>query len=143
MRKKPHSTVTWFAMPSRETVDMSTETMTASERFSNRISKIDGIKYFVLARRDGQVIANNLSDPDDLAAMTTLCGLKTEEIRATFGFSGFRLLTMTRTNQENLMLFKVDKYFLSVIHQADADPESLSGQINSFLKNLTRKTKTG
>jgi predicted regulator of Ras-like GTPase activity (Roadblock/LC7/MglB family) len=119
------------------------DTMSASERFANRISQIKGVKYFVLARRDGQIVTHNLSDPDDLAAMTTLCGLQTEEIRTTFGFSGFRLLTMTRTNQENLLLFKIDKYFLSVIHTADADPESLTGELNTFLKNLTRQSKTG
>jgi hypothetical protein len=79
---------------------------------------------------------------DFLTAMTTLCGQRTEEIRATFGFNGFRrLLIMTRTNKENLMLFQVDKYFPGVIPQSDANHETLVGQINAFLKNLTRKTK--
>jgi len=120
---------------------MSEEKQKASERFAKRISTIPGLKHFILARNDGQLVSHNLTDPDNLAAMTTLCGMYSGQIQESLGFSKFRHMVLYRENQEHLLLFPLDRYFLGVVHQIGIDQEKMLDNISQFLTSLLSKRK--
>ncbi|TYP00161.1 hypothetical protein EDC39_101322 [Geothermobacter ehrlichii] len=119
---------------------MDTRKASASERFARRISQIDGVASFVLVRRDGRVITHNLDDPDDLAALTTLCGLQADSIARALGFSQIDTLMLRRKEKEHLALFKLDRYFLGIIQRPDSDSEKLAQDVRSFLATLKPRT---
>ncbi|RMF44511.1 MAG: roadblock/LC7 domain-containing protein [Deltaproteobacteria bacterium] len=121
---------------------MASDKPTASERFAARMAAIDGVKNFVLIRKDGQVITHNLEDPDELAALATLCGLQSEAIAGTLGFSQVERLCLRRAGGESLSLFRLDKYFVAVIQEPDCPLDDLLDRVSKFLSSLRRQNKS-
>ncbi|GAB4175443.1 MAG: hypothetical protein Tsb0017_26800 [Geothermobacteraceae bacterium] len=115
---------------------------TASERFAARMAAIEGVRHFVLIRRDGQVITHNLEDPDELAALATLCGLQSEAIAETHGFSPLVRLCLRRSGGESFSLFRLDKYYVAVMQEAACPLEDLFDRISKFLSSLRRKKQS-
>jgi predicted regulator of Ras-like GTPase activity (Roadblock/LC7/MglB family) len=111
--------------------------MSAIERFAQRLSQFQGVEHFVLARNDGQLVTHNLSEPDDLASLVTLCGLNAQAIRKTIGFSRFRHLVCTNARQANLIIFPLDRYFLGIFKRTGANQAELIDEVSRFLQRLT------
>ncbi len=121
---------------------MDARKLSASERFARRISRIEGVSSFVLVRRDGRVITHNLDDPDDLAALTALCGLQAEGIARTLGFRQIGLMSLRRAEGEHLLLFKLDHYYLGIVQRSDSDSDRLAQDVRDFLAILKpRRTR--
>ena len=118
---------------------MDDRNMKASERFANRLNKIKDVKHFVLARNDGQLVTHNLTEPDNLSSMTTLCGMYANQIRETLGFSNFEHMVLFRGNEEHVVLFPLDRYFLGIVHHSQADLPALIEKITRFLQSLLLK----
>lgn len=114
----------------------------ASERFANKISVIKGVKHFVLARNDGQVVTHNLTEPDNLSSMTTLCGMYATQIKEALGFSTFEHMVLFRANEEHVLLFPLDRYFLGIVHHSGADQPELVERVTRFLQTLLFKRNT-
>ncbi|PLX79325.1 MAG: hypothetical protein C0616_11755 [Desulfuromonas sp.] len=113
--------------------------MKASERFANRLNTIKGVKHFVLARNDGQLVTHNLTEPDNLSSMTTLCGIYATHIKETLGFGTFEHMVLFRANEEHVVLFPLDRYFLGIVHHSGADQPALIERITRFLQSLLLK----
>ena len=110
--------------------------MTRLEVFANRIELISGVESFVLVRRSGEVVTHTMKSPDDLASMVTICGIATNAVKQTFGFTDFRHLSFNRLGQRNFLLFYLDRYFLGVQQVAGTDAQRLATEIDDFLKSL-------
>lgn len=117
---------------------MSSSQPSASERFAARMKAIAGVRDFLLVRKDGRVITHSLDDADELAALATLCGLQAESIAQALGFSPMERLVMRRENGENVALFRLDKYFVGVIQNADCPLEDVTERVTRFLGSLRR-----
>jgi len=113
--------------------------MTRLEIFANRIALISGVESFVLVRRSGEIVTHNSKSADELAAMVTICGIGTNAVRQTVGFSEFRHLSFNRLGQRNFLLFTLDRYFLGVQQVAGTDAQHLATEINAFLNNLLKQ----
>ncbi|RME38106.1 MAG: roadblock/LC7 domain-containing protein [Deltaproteobacteria bacterium] len=111
---------------------------TASERFAARMKAIEGVEQFVLVRKDGRIITHNLEDPDELAALATLCGLQAESIAQALGFTPMDYQVLQRDSGKNVSVFRLDKYFVGVIQQADSPLEELIDRVTRFLRSLRR-----
>jgi hypothetical protein len=113
--------------------------MTKLEVFANRIELISGVESFVLVRRSGEVVTHNMKDPNDLASMVTICGIGSNAVMQTIGFSNLRHLSINRIDQRNFLVFHLDRYFLGVQQVAGTDDQKLAAEIYDFLQNLLQQ----
>ena len=115
--------------------------MTRLEVFANRIELISGVESFVLVRKSGEVVTHNMKNPEDLAAMVTICGIGSGAAMQAIGFSNFRFMMFNRVDQRNFMVFFLDRYFLGIQQIAGADDKQLSSEIYEFIQNLLAKIR--
>jgi len=113
--------------------------MTKLEIFANRIELVSGVETFVLVRRNGEIVTHNMKTPDDLAAMVTICGIGSNAVMQTIGFSGLRHLSINRIDQRNFLVFYLDRYFLGVQQVAGTDGQRLAFEIYDFLQSLLKQ----
>ncbi len=92
-------------------------------KFSERLSKVTGIKCYLLVRNDGEIITHNFEDenPETISSILLFTTLNCEKIKAGFGFRKLRYLTLSKENNENLLILPLDEYFLGVMQHANVD----------------------
>lgn len=117
--------------------------MSTVERFANRIAQIKGVDRFILTRQDGQIIVHNLSNPEQLASVVLLGGYSAQEIQKSGGFSQFHYLICTRPQNQNLIVFLLDKYFLGIQQKADTSQIELVGEVSRFIQHILSRRKEG
>jgi len=115
--------------------------MTKLEVFTNQIGLISGVESFVLVQQSGEVVTHNMNNPDDLASMVTICGIGSNAIMQTVGFSHFRHMMFNRIDSRNFMVFFLDRYFLGIQQVSGTDDQQLSAEIYDFLKNLIEQNR--
>ena len=101
--------------------------------FAERILQITGVKNFILIKEDGQILAHNIDhiNPEILSSITLLCGLSSEMIKSSFGFTHFRYAILSRSGNENILIFPLKNYFLGLLQNEDfKDPESENSSLN-------------
>lgn len=114
--------------------------MTKLEVFTNRIELISGVESFVLVQRNGEVVSHNINNPDDLASMVTICGIGSNAIMQTIGFSHFRHMMFNRMDRRNYLVFFLDRYFLGIQQVSGTDDQQLSVDIYNFIQNLLKQS---
>lgn len=110
--------------------------MSAAERFAKRINRIKGVTGFVLTRNDGRIITHNVEQPDNLAALVTLCGFNADAVGKTIGFSQLNYLLVGCQQQEPLLVFPFDRYFLGIRQQCEAEQEELIEEVLHVLQQV-------
>jgi|GEM_PF-1767310 predicted regulator of Ras-like GTPase activity (Roadblock/LC7/MglB family) len=102
--------------------------------FVEKVSKVQGVRGYLVLRRDGQILAQNVRMADKLSAMVVLCGLRCESIMTATGLSGFRCLVLARGKKEKLLVFPAKQFFLLVIEGTDVYAPDLLKDIEEVIQ---------
>jgi predicted regulator of Ras-like GTPase activity (Roadblock/LC7/MglB family) len=108
--------------------------MTALQDFVGKISKVSGVRGFILLKRDGQILSQNMRIPDKVSAMAVICGLSSESLVTATGLSRFRCLVLVRGKKEKLLLFPAMQFFLLVIERPDTYTLELLKEIEGAIQ---------
>ncbi|MFA5902541.1 MAG: roadblock/LC7 domain-containing protein [Desulfobacula sp.] len=100
------------------------------EQFGS-ILKVTGIDQYILVDKTAKIITHNMTDPEKMAEITSVCGFKSQEI----GKSNFSYIMFSRKNHNNFFIFPVGKYYLGVIKQKTVSNDLLVENILQFLKD--------
>lgn len=117
--------------------------MSATERFAQRLTALPGVEQFVLTRDDGRILTHNLSAPQELASLVTLCGINGQALPAAVGFTSFRHIICACRGQQDLIIFPLERYFLGIRKRADANRGELIEAVNRFLQRLSISPRGG
>ncbi|HYL81952.1 MAG TPA: roadblock/LC7 domain-containing protein [Candidatus Acidoferrum sp.] len=93
--------------------------MASLQDFSEKISKVLGVKGYLLLKRDGKILSQNIRVPDRLSAMVVICALTAESATTAAGLSRFRCLVLARGKKEKFLVFPAMQSFLLVIERPD------------------------
>jgi len=115
--------------------------MSGVQRFAKRIEQFKGVSNYIVARNDGQIIIHNLGNPEKLTSLVTFGGLNAQSIQKTLGFSEFGYLIFIRPQNQNLIIFSLDKYYLGIVQKVDSNQTQLIDEISRFLFNLKNQKK--
>jgi predicted regulator of Ras-like GTPase activity (Roadblock/LC7/MglB family) len=113
--------------------------MASAKEFGESIAAIEGIRSYLLVRKDGFLISHNVPNPKELATTVVISGLGAEAVKSSLGGSYFRYLEFVRDNKENLLVFPIEKYFLGIVQEAEAFGPELAEQVIRYIMTLTRK----
>ena len=102
----------------------------------NGLNRLKGSAITLFARNDGQIIIHNLENPEKLISLVTFGGLNAQSIQKTLGFSQFGYLLFIRPQNQNLIIFSLDKYYLGILQKIDSNQTQLIDEISRFLFNL-------
>ncbi|MBN2428252.1 MAG: hypothetical protein JXK94_07950 [Deltaproteobacteria bacterium] len=116
--------------------------MTGVQRFANRIEQIKGVGNYIVARNDGQIVIHNLENPEKLTSLVTIGGFHSVAIQKTLGFSDFGYLIYIRPQNQNLIIFALDKYYIGILQKIDSNQTQLIEDVSRFLFNLKNQKKT-
>ena len=116
--------------------------MSGVQRFANRIAQIKGVGNYIVSRNDGQIIIHNLENPEKVASLVTFGGFNVQTIQKTLGFSQFGYLIFIRPQNQNLIIFSLDKYYLGILQKIDSNQTQLIDEVSRFLFNLKNAKKT-
>ncbi len=109
--------------------------MATIEEFKGIISKLKGIKGYILVRNDGKIAAYKAGTPKYLSDLALKCGKNCD----TIDLSRFRCLLLSRRNNENIFIFPVGNYYLGVIKEKEFDDTVLMNTVLNFIKSLSHK----
>lgn len=107
-------------------------------KFLNRLSKIAGIKNYILVRQDGEIMTHNFEEenPETISSILLFTTLNCEKIKAGFGFRNLKYLTVSKENNENLFIFPLDKYFLGIMQHPTVDSIDLLKELSAFVNAI-------
>lgn len=109
-----------------------------------KIVKVEGVKNFILIRKDGQVMTHNMEHPESLSPFIVLCGLNADAIGLSLELQQMVNITVMRENKEHLHIFPAGNYFAAVFQQADAYTPDVVKSISKFIGTvITQPRKTG
>jgi len=104
-----------------------------------KIAKVDGVKNFILIRKDGQVMTHNLEKPEALSPFIVLCGLNADAIGVILNLQQTENITISRNNREHLHIFPAGNYFAAVFQKSDAYPPDVIKNISKFIGTIISK----
>jgi hypothetical protein len=116
--------------------------MSGVQRFANRIEQIKGVHNYIVVRNDGQIIIHNLDKPEKLTSLVTFGGFNAKIIQKSLGFSQLGHLVFTRPQNQNLIVFSLDKYYLGILQEIDSNQTQLIDEVSRFLFNLQNQKKS-
>lgn len=107
---------------------------TSKSKFLERLTKITGIKSYILVRQDGEIMTHNFEDenPETISSILLFTALNCEKIKSGFGFRNLRYLSISKENNENLLIFPLEKYFLGVMQHPNVDSIDLIKELTGF-----------
>jgi len=108
--------------------------MASLQEFVGKISKVPGVRGYLLLRRDGQIVSQNVRIADRLSAMAVLCGLTAESVTTAVGISRFRCLVLARGKKEKLLVFAAHQFILFVIEGPDVYTPDLQKEIEGVIQ---------
>jgi len=109
--------------------------MASLQEFVGRITKVNGVRSYLIVRRDGQILSQNIRTADRVAAMVVMCGLSAESLMAVTGLTRFRCLVLARGKKEKLLLFPAKQFFLLVIEGPGIYTPDLQKDIEGVLQD--------
>ena len=109
--------------------------MTSLQDFVGQISKLQGVRGYLLLGRDGQILSQNVRIADRLTAMIVICGLNAESVMTPMGLSRFRCLVLARGKKEKLLVFPSKQHFLVVIEKPDTYTPDLLKNIEAVIQS--------
>ena len=109
--------------------------MSNIKRFKSIIN-VAGVDQYILVDKAAKIFAHNMTAPETLAEITSICGFKSH----TIGKTSFSYVMFSRENNNNFFIFPVGKYYLGVIKQEGINNTLLAENVIRFLKDfLNRK----
>lgn len=106
-----------------------------------KIAKIEGVKNFILIRKDGQVMTHNMEKPEALSPFILLCGLNADAIGVMLSLQQMSNVTISRENREHLHIFPAGNYFAAVFQKAEAYAPDLVKSISKFISTIIAQPK--
>lgn len=107
--------------------------------FVNFILQIKGIVNYILVRKDGYILTHNCENPNSLSSVITFSGLSSElVIKPMIGLTFFKYLIYSRKNNEKLLIFPLEKYFLGIVHHAEAYTPDIVEEVNRMIDRITQ-----
>ncbi|MFH2090912.1 MAG: roadblock/LC7 domain-containing protein [Pseudomonadota bacterium] len=100
-----------------------------------KISKIPGVDHYILVDLQGEVIAHNIKDYQQIGPMISFCGKQSFSI----GKNRLKFLIFSRKSQKDLLIFPVGNYYLGVIKQNKIQAVELADNVLIFLTGLLNK----
>jgi len=91
--------------------------MVSLQELVGRITKVNGVRSYLLVRRDGQILSQNIRTADRVSAMVVMCGL------------------LARGKKEKLLLFPAKQFFLLVIEGPGIYTPDLQKDIEEVLQD--------
>jgi predicted regulator of Ras-like GTPase activity (Roadblock/LC7/MglB family) len=110
--------------------------MPSLQDFVGNLSKVTGVRSYLVIRRDGKILSQNVRIPDSISAMVVLCGLNAESVMAPAGLSRFRCLVLARGKKEKLLVFPANQFFLLVIEAPGAYTPDLVKDIEGIMQSI-------
>ena len=99
------------------------------DQLTSRLKQINGIESYLLLDRNGEILAHNIKNPDDLASMITIGGIGSEAIMPTIGCNHFRYLVFNRMSQRNFLVFPLRQALLGIQQISGTDDDDLPAEI--------------
>lgn len=109
--------------------------MSSLQEFVDKITKVHGVRGYLLLRRDGQILAQNVRIADRLSAMVVICCLSCESVMPATGLSHFRYLVLARGKKGKLLVFPAEQFFLLVIEGPDVYTPDLLKDIEGVIRS--------
>jgi len=109
--------------------------MSSLQDFVGKISKLPGVRGYMLLKRDGQILSQNVRLPDRLSAMVVICGLASESVMTATGLSRFRCLVLARGKKEKFLVFPAMQFFLLVIERPDVYTPDLLKEVEGVIRS--------
>lgn len=113
------------------------------DRFARKLMGIKGVKGFLLARDDGQVLAQRMipDNPENVSAMMVLSGLNSRRIKGMMGLSSYSYMMLKRDGNQHIFIFPIRNYFLCVYQQeGDFDPRLIE-KLELFIRKIKQAGK--
>ena len=110
----------------------------SAERFAEQIKGIHGIDQFALVRNDGRIVTHNMLDPDDFAALITLCGRGSVSLQKPLGVSHLKQIIYTRPRNENIIIFQLQKYYLGIQQTGGTDQDIVIHEVSRLLRQVAQ-----
>lgn len=108
--------------------------MSSLQDFVGKLSKVAGIKGYILVGRDGQILSQTMRLPDRFSAMAVICGSAAESVVTTAGVPRFRCLVIARGKKEKFLVFPAMQFFLLVIERPDIYTPDLLKEIEDVIR---------
>jgi predicted regulator of Ras-like GTPase activity (Roadblock/LC7/MglB family) len=108
--------------------------MVSLQEFVGRITRVNGVRSYLIVRRDGQILSQNIRTADRVSAMVVMCGLSAESLMAAAGLSRFRCLVLARGTREKLLLWPAKHFFLLVIEGPGIYTPDLQREVEEVLQ---------
>lgn len=116
--------------------------MASLQDFGKRILQISGVRHYILVRNDGKVMVHNLENTDVLAPMIVFGGLSCDAIGSVAGLTYLKYMMLTRKNNEKLLIFPMDAYFLGIIQNPDAYTQDIVDRITKLIQMVIKPKKS-
>jgi hypothetical protein len=108
--------------------------MASLQDFVGEISVVHGVRGYLVLRRDGQILSQNVRPAERLSTMVVLAGLSCESIITATRLSRFRCLVLARGKKEKLLIFPAQQCFLLVIEGADVYTPDLLRRVEEIMQ---------
>lgn len=109
--------------------------MAALQDFVGKVIKVAGVKGYLLLKRDGKILSQNIRVPDRLSAMVVICAATAESVTTATGLSRFRCLVLARGQKEKFLVFPAMQSFLFVVGKPDIYTPELLKEIESIIQS--------
>jgi predicted regulator of Ras-like GTPase activity (Roadblock/LC7/MglB family) len=109
--------------------------MASLQDFVGKISKVLGVKGYLLLKRDGRILSQNIQIPDRLSAMVVICATTAESATTAGGLTRFRCLVLVRGKKEKLLVFPAMQSFLLVVEKPDIYTPELLREIEGVIQS--------
>lgn len=103
--------------------------------FANLILQINGILNYIIVRKDGHILSHNCKNPKILSPFIIFSGLSCDVvIKPAMGLTYFKYLIYTCNNNEKLLIFPMEKYFIGILHHMDAYTPDIVEEVTELLE---------
>ena len=109
--------------------------MASLQEFVGKISKVPGVRGYLLLKRDGKILSQNIQVPDRLAAMVVICAVTAESVTSAADLSRFRCLVLGRGKKEKFLVFPAMQSFLLVVEKPDTYTLELLKEIEGVIQS--------
>lgn len=103
------------------------------------LETIDGIRHYLLVRRDGELVHHNMDNVHGCASAIATSCLLCEGMEKTFGSKRFTHAIIRKPDGELLLIVSLGNFFLGVFASAATNPQTLLESIRIFLRDLHAK----
>lgn len=94
-----------------------------------KVARLPGVKHYILADFEGEVIIHNTKSYQEIGAMISRCGTQTSSLAK----NRLKFIVFNRKSKNDLFIFPIGKYYLGVVKHKSADMADLTENVLGFL----------